>query len=408
MHDADSPAPPLGDLPPSFCQGAWRQSVVLLGLGATIVLAISLGSYSRAQSGAGWVGEAMAAPAKALAAPPMAAALVGQGRGAAPSTGDANMRLVSTGQRTAFNRAATAIRPSVVGIRVKLAQPEGRLGSERLGSGVVVDSAGYAVTCRHVVVGAESIMASRFREPQRWLAAQLVAVEGDLALVRILDQAPFSPAALGDSEQVQVGDWVLAAGHPFALGLTVTAGIVGQRHATLTSPGGGQYIDLLQTDAPINEGSSGGPLINTDGQVVGLNTAIYSPNGAFSGAGFAIPSNRVRQFLAGSLGSGPPAGGGIAWGVGLVDVTPSLAAGLGYTGPGGAMVNSVVPRSPADLAGLVQGDVIVAVSGQPVADIASLDRLRGQLAGATTIVLQIWRRGRSETRELRTGAARTG
>jgi serine protease Do len=96
---------------------------------------------------------------------------------------------------------------------------------------------------------------------------------------------------------VRVGDWVLAVGHPFGLGLTVTAGIVGRRHGTLGIPGGQQYTGLLQTDAPINEGSSGGPLANLDGQVVGLNTAIYAPTGVFSGVGFAIPSNVIRDFL---------------------------------------------------------------------------------------------------------------
>jgi serine protease Do len=313
------------------------------------------------------------------------------------------VRLVSTGQRTAFNRAATAIRPSVVGLRVTLARPEGKFGAERLGSGVVIDQAGYAVTCRHVVVGAESIVASRFHEPQRWLPAQIVAADGDLALLKLFDQAPFPAAAWADSERVEVGDWVLAAGHPFSLGLTVTAGIVGQRHATLTAPGGGQYVDLLQTDAPINEGSSGGPLVNTDGQVVGLNTAIYSPNGAFSGAGFAIPSNRVQKFVASALGNRPTASGVVPWGVGLVDLGPGVASDLGYPGRGGAVVRSVVPGSPAALAGLAPGDVIVAVGGRAVTDIASLDRLRTELGAATTLILMIWRQGRSETRELRTG-----
>jgi S1-C subfamily serine protease len=407
MHDSDS-QPHVDDLPSPYCRGTWRQSVVGLGLAATVVFAVSLGTYSRSKSGAGWVGEAMAAPAKTPAAPSPKVALVNQPDVTKTAAGDANVRLVSTGQRTQFNRAATAIRPSVVGIRVSLAQPEGKFGSERLGSGVVVDSTGYAVTCRHVVVGAESIMASRFHEPQRWLAAQQVAVDGDLALLRIFDNAPFSPAALGDSEQVQVGDWVLAAGHPFALGLTVTAGIVGQRHATLTAPGGGQYVDLLQTDAPINEGSSGGPLVDTNGQVIGLNTAIYSPSGAFSGAGFAIPSNRVRQFLASTLGNRPAVGGGGRWGVGLVDLTPTLAGQLGYPARYGAVVRSVEPQSAAALAGLEPGDVIVAVAGQPVADLAMLDRMRAELVSTTPLVIQIWRRGRSETRELRTGGATTG
>jgi S1-C subfamily serine protease len=399
MQPVDASALPLAELPSPYCRGAWRQSVVGLGVAATVVFAVSLGTYSRSKSGAGWVGEALAAPVKAPPKPAGTPALVNQNLGAPAPAGDTNVRLVSTGQRTAFNRAATSIRPAVVGLRVNLAEAQGRFSSERLGSGVVIDPAGYAVTCRHVVVGAESIMASRFREPQRWLPAQLVAADGDLALLKLFDQSPFPAATLADSEQVRVGDWVLAAGHPFGLGLTVTAGVVGQRHATLTLPGGGQLVDLLQTDAPINEGSSGGPLVNTDGQMVGLNTAIYSPSGAFSGAGFAIPSNRVQAFVAGALGKRPAA----PWGVGLVDLTPPVAAGLGFPGPGGVAVRSIVPGSAAARAGLAPGDVIVAVAGRAVTDLASLDRLRTELGGATTLVLQIWRRGRSETRELRTG-----
>ncbi len=167
---------PLGDPPAPYCKGPWRGAVLGLGLGATVVFAISVGAFFRSNSGLGWVGEAIAAPVRAPAPSP-------PNRAGEPPRADKNLRWVSTSQRTAFNGAASRVRPSVVGLRVNLVEAAGLPSSERLGSGLVVDPAGYAVTCRHVVAGAESIIASRFREPQRWLPAQLVAVEGDLALL---------------------------------------------------------------------------------------------------------------------------------------------------------------------------------------------------------------------------------
>jgi S1-C subfamily serine protease len=211
----------------------------------------------------------------------------------------ANTGVFGRGRRTSFNVAAATIRPSVVGIRATLnPSPGGRPALQRIGSGVAVDSGRYVVTCRHVIVGSSSISVTPFGTTNVQLAARTVAAEEDLALLELIEGSPLPAARFADSSRVMVGDWVLAVGHPFGLGLTVTAGIVGRRHSTLGIPGGQQYTGLLQTDAPINEGSSGGPLANLDGQVVGLNTAIYAPTGVFSGVGFAIPSNVIKDFLA--------------------------------------------------------------------------------------------------------------
>lgn len=231
------------------------------------------------------------------------AATVTSSANASPLSGplDGKLGPFGRGRRTAFNIAATSVRPSVVGIRATLGAAPGRAALQRIGSGVVVDNGSYIVTCRHVVVGASTISVAPFGTTDVQLAARLVAAQEDLALLQLIQGGPLPPATLADSSQAMVGDWVLAVGHPFGLGLTVTAGIIGRRHSSLGIPGGQQYTGLIQTDAPINEGSSGGPLANLQGQVVGLNTAIYAPTGVFSGVGFAIPSNVVRDFLARNL-----------------------------------------------------------------------------------------------------------
>jgi S1-C subfamily serine protease len=282
--------------------------VGLMAATSIIVFALTLHAHFAPQASAAPSEATMAMQASALAtgqvgvasspAQPVAAtAWMGPSTFDMGATG-ANVHLVAGGDRTAFNMAASQIRPTVMGIHATLSTPSNaEPGVERIGSGVIVDAGGYLVTCQHVIAGATAIHISRFGRSSERIPARLVAVEDDLALVYAPAASGSVPAVLGDSEQVQVGDWVLAVGHPFGLGLTVTAGIVGRRHGALTIPGGRQYTGLLQTDAPINEGSSGGPLVNMAGQVIGINTAIYAPTGVFSGAGFAIPANRVRIFL---------------------------------------------------------------------------------------------------------------
>jgi serine protease Do len=270
---------------------------------------------------------------------------------------------------------------------------------ERSGSAVVVDPAGYAVTCTHVVMGASTISVRRFQEPERWSAARAVASDGDLTLLQITDGSPVPPATLADSSTVSVGDWVLAVGHPFQLGTTVTAGIVSRRDVTLALPGGRAQTGLFQTDAAINEGSSGGPLVNTAGEVVGINSAIYAPTGAFSGAGFAIPANQVRTFVASVLGPRVAATQS-GWGIGLAELTPALAAELSYAGAG-VVVSNVAPDSAAARARLVKGDIITKIAGQPVDGVPSAMTIRGQLAANEAVTIEIFRGGVAQTVVLR-------
>jgi serine protease Do len=269
---------------------------------------------------------------------------------------------------------------------------------ERAGSAVVVDPAGYAITCSHVVSGATSITVRRFQR-ERWSPARTVASDGDLALLLVTDGEPMTAATLGDSSKLNIGDWVLAVGHPFQLGLTVTAGILSRRDASLAMPGGAVQTGLLQTDAAINEGSSGGPLVNIAGEVVGINSAIYAPTGAFSGASFAIPADRVRKFVSSILG---PRAGQQGWGLVLVSLSPALATQFGFAGSQGVVVSSVAPASAAARAQLVEGDVITKIAGVPVNDLKSAMAIRDRLIAnaSSNVVVEFSRRGVARTATL--------
>jgi S1-C subfamily serine protease len=333
----------------------------------------------------------------------------------------------------AFNVAATRISPSVVSISAIRTQPPpvhgdpngtrffdpfdgvpdrmiGQRAVEAVGTGIVVDPFGYVVTNRHVIDGAGVVFVSLSSTPDAHVSAQVLAADAndDLALLRIASPTALQPATLGDSSQVQVGDWVLAVGYPFGLQLTVTSGIVGSTGVPLTISGR-PYRGLLQTDAPINKGSSGGPLVNLQGEVIGINTAIYAPTGVFSGAGFAIPSNRVGAFVARSLdraavltAAPPSAPSATAWlGLGLVDVTPELGRQLNYAASGGAYVASVVLDSPAEDAEVVRGDVVMALADRPVLNVDSLESILRSLSPGQVVPITIWRGNRTITTMMR-------
>ncbi|GAB4285662.1 MAG: hypothetical protein Kow0092_39640 [Deferrisomatales bacterium] len=349
--------------------------------------------------------------------------------------------------RTAFNRAADVIRPSVVNLSAirpggaapgipgagpRFADPFdgvpdkmiGQRAFESVGSGVIVDPSGLVVTNHHVVAGASDIVVTRFNRPGRHLTARLVASDpaNDLVLLQIVGPGPFPAAKLADSSLVEVGDWVLAVGNPFGLEHTVTSGIISGKRSVVDI-GGITYRGLLQTDAPINAGSSGGPLVNLAGEVVGINTAIFAPTGVFNGTGFAIPSNRVGAFVARSLDRTatavalqrqmpggqplpppvPPAATGGAWlGVGVADMDASVRRKLGYPYAGGAFVNSVTVDSPADRGEVARGDVIVALAKQPVQDTESLGRILSGVTPGLTVPMTVWRRGKMRTLSIET------
>jgi serine protease Do len=388
-----------GDMPSPYCKGPWKQWVMAMGVTSVVALAISVEEHYRIGSASADATSAvepgppdptpMAVPPADNPLTPVARVRPALGDRAAPNV--LSDSAPAPRPRTPFNEAARSIRPSVVGVRAQLTNGTAPSGVERVGSGVIVDSSGYTVTCHHVVVGATAISVSRFEAPDQQIPARLVAVDADLALLKFQFAAPLPAAPLADSDQVQVGDWVLAVGHPFGLGLTVTSGIVGRRDGMLSIRNGPRYTELLQTDAPINEGSSGGPLVNLAGEVIGLNTAIYAPTGVFSGAGFAIPSNVVRQFLARylTIGSSRASAGRLAWGMAVTDLSGQQREALPG---GGALVIDVEPGSVAQMLRVEPGDVVVGIGTQPVPDAQTLRRAAEQPAVAP-IRARVWRQG---------------
>lgn len=290
-------------------------------------------------------------------------------------------------------------------------------GFESVGSGVIVDPTGYVVTNHHVIAGATTVMVSLFERPDSPRPASIVAAdpERDLALLKILGDGPFPVAAFADSSTVEVGEQVLAVGNPFGLSHTVTAGIVSARRSAVQIDGM-TLSGLLQTDAPINQGSSGGPLVNLHGQLVGVNTAIYAPGGFFNGTGFAIPSNRVAAFVSrvldrlgvrAALPRPAAAGASGAWlGVGGVDITPQMASALGYPAVGGVYVTNVLLDSPADGAELARGDVLASLAGQAIGGVAALERIVAGLSPGQVVPATIWRGGKTETVNVWLGESR--
>jgi Do/DeqQ family serine protease len=240
-----------------------------------------------------------------------------------------------------------------------------------LGSGVMVDASGLVVTNNHVIEGADQVKVSLADKREFEAEIVLKDARSDLAVLRIGDKRErFTAIDLADSDALQVGDVVLALGNPFGVGQTVTHGIVSA--VARTQVGITDYQFFIQTDAAINPGNSGGALVDLNGRLVGINTAIFSRSGGSQGIGFAIPVNMVRGVIASAQG-----GSSVVrrpWlGAKLQAVTPEIAEGLGLKRPAGALVASVTPKSPAARAGLKTGDLLVAVDGQPVDDPNAFD-----------------------------------
>jgi serine protease Do len=272
------------------------------------------------------------------------------------------------------------------------------------GSGVIIDRDGHIVTNNHVIEGASAITV-RLHGGREYPAAVVGAdPETDLAVIRI-DAGELMPARLGDSDSLEVGEWVLAIGNPFGLDHTVTAGIVSAKGRRMNiirdARGYVGYEDFIQTDAAINPGNSGGPLINLDGEVVGINTAISTRTGTYTGVGFAIPSRMVGDITASLIDDGRVQRGWL--GVGIQDLTPELAAHFGYTGSSGVIVARVEPATPAQEAGLRDGDIILSMNGTPLATGADLRAAVAATPIGREIDLEIFRNGERRTVEVEIG-----
>ncbi len=261
-----------------------------------------------------------------------------------------------------------------------------------LGSGVIVSNDGYILTNNHVVDGASDV---RVELPdKRTFTAKVVGTDAptDLAVVKVNAQS-LPTLTLGDSDKVQVGDVVLAIGNPLNLGETVTSGIISAK-GRQTDLGGDGYENFLQTDAAINHGNSGGALVNTNGQLIGINSQIVSPSDGNIGIGFAIPSNMAKNVMDQLIKSGTVRRGML--GVKVQPLTPDMATAMNLPSSNGAVVADVDDGSPAAHAGLQQGDVITQFNGTPIADSNQLRNMVASTSPGTKVSLDVMRHGKTE------------
>jgi serine protease Do len=291
-------------------------------------------------------------------------------------------------------------------------------GYENIGAGLLVDSAGYILTNHHVIQNAKEIIVTVPGDPSRDYSAVLVShdVKKDLALIKIKARTIFPEARLGDSSFCQIGDYVIAMGSPFGMEQTVTSGIISGIRKSVNVDNV-RYKNLLQTDAPINRGSSGGPLVDLSGEVIGITTAIYAPTGVFNGTGFAIPINDAKAFLSSSLGkrysvalsrkgilkdgitnannaaieSPMP----VQFGIEAISVDPIIAEQMGLNGGSGILVNTVFEGSPASIAGIERGDIIIAIAGVPLKSTQDVPKVISHFKAGDTVNIRILRNKRS-------------
>jgi serine protease Do len=327
----------------------------------------------------------------------------------------------------AFEEVAVAIKPSVVNISsIKKARPTATVrrlpqgfsqspldeffgngffdrffqqnqsphgfAQQGLGTGVVVSDDGYIVTNNHVVDGADEV--SVRLSDDRVFDAQVIGADPktDLAVIKV-DAKNLHPANLGDSENVRIGQWVVAVGNPFGLSNTLTAGIVSAKGRS--NMGIVDYEDFIQTDAAINPGNSGGPLVNLHGEVVGINTAIFTRTGGYMGLGFSIPANMVKSVMRSLIDDGHVVRGYL--GVLIQDFDEKMAKSFGYESSDGALVGDVTPDGPGDKAGLKSGDIIISYDGKPIRNITQLRSLVAETKPESRTQVEIFRNGKQKT-----------
>jgi len=271
-------------------------------------------------------------------------------------------------------------------------QHEGRLRPVAQGSGFFISEDGYIVTNNHVVSDGAAFVA--VMKDGTELDAKLIGKDPrtDLAVLKVDGKGKkFTYVNWADDNNVRVGDWVVAVGNPFGLGGTVTAGIVSARGRDI---GSGPYDDYLQVDAAVNRGNSGGPTFNLSGQVVGINTAIFSPSGGSVGIAFAIPASTAKDVVADLMKDGQVSRGYL--GVQIQPVTKDIADSLGLSEASGALVVNAQAGTPGEKAGLKAGDVVTAVNGETVKDARDLSRRIGAMTPGKKVELSVWRSGKSQ------------
>lgn len=261
--------------------------------------------------------------------------------------------------------------------------------STSLGSGYIIAPDGLIVTNNHVIEDADEITIILHDDTN--LKAEVVGRDKktDIALLRVKYKSPLPYVTFGDSDKMRIGDWIMVIGNPFGLGGTVTTGIISARARDINS---GPYDDYIQTDAPINRGNSGGPMFNMKGEVIGMNTAIYSPSGGSVGIGFAIPSTLVKNVVEQLKGGGKIRRGWL--GVRIQMVTEEIAKSLNLDRPRGALVSSLTPDSPAGKGGVKPGDVIIAFDDKPVTEMRRLPRIVAEAKINQKVPMIVWRDGK--------------
>lgn len=267
-----------------------------------------------------------------------------------------------------------------------------------LGSGFIISSDGLIVTNNHVVDGAQTVKVKL--NDQTEYDAEIIGADPltDIALIKITADVDLPTVSWGDSETVRAGDEAVAIGNPFGLGGTVTSGIVSAVSRDIQS---GPYDDYIQTDAAINRGNSGGPLFNADGEVIGVNTMILSPGGGSVGIGFAVPSDLVQTVVTDLQDDGTITRGWL--GVQIKPMTEEIASVLGYDAPKGAVIADVTPDSPADEAGLEDGDIILTFADKDIADIGDLTRAVADVTPGSDTKAVVWREGQKMTIDVTVG-----
>ena len=272
-----------------------------------------------------------------------------------------------------------------------------------LGSGFIVDADGYVITNNHVIQDADEISVILHDETR--LEAKVVGRDSktDLAVLKVEPSGKLPAVTFGDSDKVRVGDWVVAIGNPFGFGGTVTTGIISARGRDINA---GPYDDFLQTDAPINRGNSGGPMFNLDGEVIGINTAIFSPSGGSVGIGFAIPSSSAKPVIDQLIKHGQVRRGWL--GVRIQAVTEEIAETLGLEEATGALVATVIEGGPAEKAGVRAGDVVLEFDGKEVEEMRRLPRIVAETDVEKSVDVVLWRDGRKQNVEVKVGALEEG
>jgi len=273
--------------------------------------------------------------------------------------------------------------------------------SSALGSGFIIDEKGIVVTNNHVIDGAEDIVVQVNGEKK--FKAKVIGADplSDIAVLQIENNEKFIPVNFGNSDKARIGDWVIAIGNPFGLGGTVTSGIISARNRSI---GLSRYEDYIQTDASINQGNSGGPLFNMDGDVIGINTAILGRSGNV-GIGFAIPSNSAKQVIDQLIEFGETKRGWL--GVRIQDVTKEIAEVENLGKPRGALVASVAENSPSEKAGVKSGDIILEFDGQAIQQMKELPMIVAKTKVGKSVKVKIWRNKKEITKTITLGRLET-